>query len=193
MTRRAHEVMGELGALEFLRDVAASDAAAHPLPTITDSMTRAGVLNPERLREEMLDAQVLQRIGNGYGPSTHGRRVAALLDAVNGGDIEVAIAALRRLSDLPRVYELIRNSVTTPFFASLYQRPGLQRLYICSPWIHLSPRQIAILKYALVRMQHLAPSPPEILVITLPESELNENQRGGVKPLLDMGAEVVCH
>jgi hypothetical protein len=193
MMRRAHEVMADQGALEFLRDICGSEGAAHPAPIIAASMHRAGVIDSNRLRDEMLAAQLLQRLGEGFGPSRHGRRVSLLLDAINGGNLEDIFTSLRRLTDLPEAYELVRNKVTALFFESLYQRPGFQRLYICSPWIHLSKKEIAILKHALVRMQEKAPPFPEIRVITLPDSELTGEQRWGVKPLTDLGAEVVCH
>ena len=193
MTRRAHEVMADLGAFEFLQDIAAPQPTTHALPALTEKMARAGVVNCERLREEMLQAHLLQQIGPDFGASRHGRRVAILLDAINGGDIEGAISKLRRLSEVIPQYELIRNSVTEPFFDSLLNRPGFRRLYICSPWINLSPRQLAILRRVMRHMTAAASVPPELKVITLPNACLNEDQQGGVKPLIEMGAEVFSH
>lgn len=184
-------IVGEAGVATALHDLAYSPESAMPRNDLAVAFEGFGVQQPQTVIDAMLELRLLQFLGPGesLAISRTGRRTTLLLEALQGGDIEDICRRLRALDGSPERYELVRQGMTTRFIESLTERPDFGRLYVCSPWINLSGRDAAILRYAVMQMQKLGLT-PEVLVITRPPELQPEAIRNGLEPFIEVGSTV---
>lgn len=149
-----------------------------------------GAVSPSDLFDRLLHSNVLQSIGERFGLSANGRRLSLLLAAINGADIHDTYLRIRRIDGIAAAYELVRQGMTRLFFESLVDSPGFGTLYVCSPWINPSERDIAKLKYAVLKQEERRGALPEILVITRPPDDRPKGAEDGLQPFRDVGAKV---
>jgi hypothetical protein len=183
-----HQTVAAPGAYEFLADLEAAPATALPQGELLATMVRAGVEDAPAMLTDFLAANLLQRLGNRVGLTTFGIRTLLLLEAVNGGDIKTIYHRLGRYDTTLRMYELVREGMTSQFLQSINNRPGFSRLYLCSPWIGLTALQQAMLVHALIHEEKRGHA-PELLVITRPDGE-RHRPPDTVKPFRDLGATI---
>lgn len=185
------EVAARPGVGKALQGLVASNTTSYVRQSLADELLGHGVSGPEELIDELLGLHVLQQSAAGLLVSVYGRRVALLLEALEGGDLDDVFRRLRRLGGAGEPYKLVRQGMTTRFLESLNERPGFGRLYFCSPWINPSDREAALLKYAIMQAQKLGN--PEVLVVTRPEEMQPDGIKvsgNGLKPFIDVGAKV---
>ncbi len=187
------QIVARPGAAEVLQALAADQDTSLTRPVLEDLFRRHGTPEPVQLIDEFLGAHLLARLGSRLGLSVFGVRTALLLDALNGGDVEDVFRRLRRLTGVSAAYELVQEGMTGLFFQSLLEKPGFGRLYICSPWIHPSPREAACLHYATMKMQERTKEIPELLVISRPPDSAPKGTEGGFDAFLKLGARVFFH
>ena len=98
-------------------------------------------------------ANLLQAYGPKLGASLFGLRSALLLEALAGADIDDVYRRIRRLGGQEEQYELVRQGMTLVFLRALVERPDFGRLYICSPWINMSRKETAHLRYSIMQAE----------------------------------------
>jgi hypothetical protein len=155
------------------------------LVTLADAQ---GADAAESLIEELLAANLLRPFGSKVGISTSGIRVALLVRAINGGDLEELWRRLGGSEGLPQ-YALIREGMTRRFLESLNERPGFNRLFICSPWIRLDDRNQRLLLHACARRSRRRPE-PELYVMTRPVEGTTREPPPSVRPFEELGAAI---
>ena len=151
-----------------LRDLASAPETAYRRLQLEDTLYGHGASAPHMVLDRLINANLLQWIGDHLALSRNGRKTQLLLQAIEGGDLTDIYRRLQRIDGRP-AYELVREGMTEAFFADLTQTSGrLGRLYVCSPWINASERAIRHLQYALLqRPKRLTPA-PEFTVVTRP-------------------------
>lgn len=191
--RYVHEVVAAAGSFEFLREIEhRSSVSAFELEELTALMADSGVEDGTLLLDDLLAVNLLRWYGDRIGLTQHGVRTTLLLEALNGADIKSIYERLSQHDVGLRMYELIREGMTSQFIESLVARPAFGRLYICSPWISLNPRQCEILLHTLMQADRRG-GHPELWVITRPEPGTTDVPPPGVQPLRDLGATVVLN
>ena len=189
-TVHLHERAAVRGGYEFLRALDSlpsrgSMSGDEALALMSDF----GVDDVHGTLADFLDANLITRMGEGIGLSTFGVRTLLLLEAVNGGDLRTIFGRLGDYDARLRMYELVREGMTTQFLQSLRARPGFRRLYLCSPWISFDDRSVDMLRGA-VTLAGRAGIAPELYVLTRPrEGELNAVPPGA-EPLVELGATI---
>jgi hypothetical protein len=188
------DVLARSGVDDFLKSLIHTSDSTHARPLLEDKLADAGSTSASGTLDELLDLQILQRVGPRFGISQYGHRIALLLEAMRGGDIEQIYRRLRQLEGFDERYELVRQGMTTRFLGTLAERPYFGRLYFCSPWINLNEKEAALVRHGLIKSQGTGSGKnPEILVITRPLDEHPDGIRTsglGIQPLVDMGAKV---
>jgi hypothetical protein len=185
------ELTAKPGVSSALQAVAASSTTSFARERLADELEGWGVVDPHDVIENLVGLHLFQQSGAGLLVSNHGLRVALLLEALEGGDVDDVFYRLRRLGGSDEQYQLVRQGMTTRFFASLADRPGFGRLYFCSPWINPSEKDGRILRYAVLEIRK-GGKEPEVLVITRPPEDQPEAVRAsnGLAPFHDVGAKV---
>jgi hypothetical protein len=188
MTSHMHQKVAFLGAYEALLTLDKLTAAtAVPLDVVESELL--GIEVPDTIHE-LSSAGLVRVAGENINLTTLGVRTVTLLEALNGGDLWSAYRRLARADPGLRRYELVRQGMTKVFLRSLIDRPGVGRLYICSPWISLDADEKRMLAQGVSYAK--PPLEPEILVITRPA--LSEP---GLPPsaqvFLDLGGTVFLH
>ena len=151
-----------------LRELGSSPDAAYHRIQLEDTLYGHGASTPHRLLDRLINANLLQWIGDRLALSRNGRKTQLLLQALEGGDLADIYRRLQRIDGRPS-YELVREGMTEAFFGGLTRTAGrLGRLYVCSPWINASEPVIKHLQYAFLRRPRLSISAPELLVVTRP-------------------------
>ncbi len=151
-----------------LRELASTPDAAFRRIQLEDTLYGHGASAPHTVLDRLINANLLQWIGDRLALSRSGRKTQLLLQAIDGGDLEDIYRRLQRIEGRSS-YELVREGMTEAFFASLTQTSGrLGRLFLCSPWINASERAIKHLQYAFLQRPTLAAPAPELLVVTRP-------------------------
>lgn len=178
-----HQALGAQGAFEFLRELEREPATALGPEDILAIAARAGVDDPPALIADLVAANVLQQWGERVGIATLGIRALLLLEALNGADLREIFRRLSHYDNSLRMYELVREGMTTEFLHSINDRPGSARLYFCSPWIRLDDQQSQMLVHAVVQEERRGRG-PELLVITRPDN------RDGAQEALDVFREL---
>ena len=181
-----HQTLSVPGTYEFLKELDHT-AAVTSEDQLLSTMAEAGVTNPQCTFEDLVSANILQRLGIRFTLSTYGIRAFVLLDALNGGDIRLAYQRLSNLDSTLRTYELVREGMTASFLEDINARPDFARLYICSPWIALDERGRGLLTHA-VQSAEARGERPELLVLTRPGDD--GGAPPGISPLRDLGATV---
>lgn len=192
MSSYLHEKVGFSGAYDALRALdAVTQAAGVSEEHAADVLRATGVAEAEETLHELNSMGLLRRSGDAVNLTTLGVRTVALLEAVNGGDLSIAFHRLARYDSNLRRYELVREGMTKTFLRNLVDRPGLRRLYICSPWISLDDADRSALMHAITRADMRRPG-VELIVITRPSGASSDAPQS-IEPLRSLGASVYLH
>ena len=167
-----HQTLAAPGTYEFLNALDRTRVTASPEERLLKMMASNGVDHPPQIFRDLKAAGILQAFGLNIGLSSYGIRTLALLEALNGGDLQAAFRRLSRLDSTLHSYELVREGMTDSFLETIVRRPGFTRLYMCSPWINLSDRNQDLLLHAFHSAEVRGES-PEIIVLTRPDTEAN--------------------
>jgi len=163
-----HQAVAMDGGYETLRALEASNDTLFSIEDLTTLMSGCGVGDPPAALGGFVASSLLSRSGEHFGLTTSGIRTSLLLEAINGGDLKDIYRRLARLDVGLRAYELVRQGMTDLFLRNVNERPGFQRLYICSPWISFNRRQEELLFHALLQAERTRGNQPELLIITRP-------------------------
>ena len=113
-----------------LSELASSYDAAYHRIQLENTLYGHGASAPHTLLDRLINANLLEWIGNRLALSRSGRKTQLLLQAIEGGDLEGIYRRLQRIDGRPS-YELVREGMTEDFFAGLTQSSGrLGRLYL---------------------------------------------------------------
>ena len=149
-------LLAAAGVDSTLRELASSPEAGYRRIQLEDTLYGHGATAPHTLLDRLVDANLLQWIGDRLALSRNGRKTQLLVQALEGGDLADVYRRLQRIDGRP-AYELVREGMTEAFLAGLTRTGGrLGRLYLCSPWINASPPAIKHLQYAFLQR----PTPP---------------------------------
>jgi hypothetical protein len=185
------EIISRQGVDRFLQSLISSSEAAFARTELENRLAEAGSASARITVDELIAGNLLQRTGARFGISRRGHRVALLIHALNGGDIDDTVRRLRRLDGSTELYELVRQGMTTRFLSTFVDRPYFGSLYLCSPWINLNEKETSLIRYGVLQSQKRTGRRPDIHVITRPADSIPEEirvARVGMKPLIEMGA-----
>lgn len=150
----------------------------------------SGAHEPSDAVDRLINNNLLEFYGPRVGISHFGIRSTLLVEALNGSDIHEIFRKLRQLDNKREMYELVREGMTRHFFQSLIEEPRFGRIYFCSPWINPTDRDMAILRYALNRMEERQGYRPEVLVISQPPKNAPQGTRDGLIPFKEINASI---
>lgn len=174
-----------------LRQLASSPDTAYHRVQLEDTLYGHGASAPHSLLDRLINANLLQWIGDRIAISRNGRKTQLLLQALEGGDLADIYRRLQRVDGRPS-YELVREGMTEAFFAGITQAAGrLGTLYLCSPWINASKRAIQNLQYSLLQRPRHSANEPELLVLTRPPGDGVDPS--SLAPFRSLGARVFYH
>lgn len=125
----------------------------------------------------------------GMALTTRAYRALLFVSGALGDHSDRIFDELRPLEPSLQRYELVKEGMTTRFIKGLLAEPGFQRLYICSPWIHLQKTDLGRLATALSNAARSLPRPPEVLVLV--QTPKMPQMREGLDLLASLGAKVV--
>lgn len=185
-----HQTVAVEGAYEGLRALEESPETAFSADEMTGILARSGMKNPKAAVGDLVASSLLYRSGDRFGLTTWGIRTFLLVEAINGGDLKDIYRRLSRLDSTLRTYELVREGMTGIFLRNLNERPGFRRLYICSPWISFDREQEELLMHALMQAERASATPPEILVITRPDTDSEFGVPASLSGLKKLGAAI---
>jgi|ERR1043165_1382305 hypothetical protein len=177
------EIVAAPEAFGALREVTRWSETAVAQDELAARFLQLGVDDPAVAIKSLVASGCLQSYGNRIGASQLGVRVALLMDALDGADVGDICRRLRRLEGGGESYELVRSNMTDLFVRSLVDQPGVGRLYIASPWINPTERQVAMLKYIASR------SDVEINVVTRPPGTPGVSI-AGIRLFASLGARI---
>ena len=171
-----------------LRELASSPDAAYRRVHLEDTLYGHGASAPHSLLDRLINANLLQWIGDRVAISRNGRKTQLLVQAIDGGDLADIYRRLQRIDGRPS-YELVREDMTETFFAGLTQAAGrLGTLYLCSPWINASERAVQNLQYSFLQRPRRFTHDPELLVLTRPPGD--DFEPSSLAPFRSLGARV---
>lgn len=174
-----------------LHELASSPDTAYGRVHLEDTLYGHGASAPHSLLDRLINANLLQWIGDRLAISRHGRKTQLLIRAIEGGDLADIYRRLQRIDGRPS-YQLVREGMTEAFFADLSQASGrVGTLYLCSPWINASERAIQNLQYSFLQRTRRSVHDPELLVLTRPPDE--EADSSSLAPFRSLGARVFFH
>ena len=184
------ETVGTKGAYETFLRLEKSSKTFYEHDDILALMTECGVTDPASLLQDFTAAGLVARTGDLFALSSFGIRTTLLLEAINGSDLRDIYRRLTSIDSSLRTYELIREGMTKTFLRNINERPGFVRLYFCSPWISLDARQRALLTHAVIQSSRSRGAQPELLVITRPKEDAENEPPDAIQPFRDLGANV---
>lgn len=188
MTQHLHQKVAFSGAYEALLTLDRLTAATAVQLNVAASALQG--IEVEDTIHELSTAGLVRVVGENVNLTTLGVRTVTLLEALNGGDLWSAYKRLARIDQGLRRYELVRQGMTKVFLRSLIDRPGLGKLYICSPWISLDENDEKMLVEGVSYAKAAVES--EILVITRPAAEGAELPPSA-RTFLELGGTVFLH
>jgi hypothetical protein len=180
---------GVLGAAEALREASRWSETAFSVDTFHERLALLRVENPSAVADILLHNNYLSRLGTDVAISAAGRRLAVLLDAIETGNITDAFDRLGRMDALDQRYELVREGMTEQFVDSLLYRPDFGRIYIASPWLNPTPKQLAKMKAAVDRLRSLGQK-VDISVVTRPPDASPPGSVNGLSTFRALGARI---
>lgn len=186
----AQRLLTQSGVIGSLQRLGAEPNRAYSRDELEALVGSVQADQPNLVVDTLLSHSLIVAYGGRLGLSTAGQRASLLLEAFDGGDIEDVCRRLRRLSGHPEMYQLVQEGMTTAFFESLIERPGFQRLFICSPWINPTERDASKLRWAILRALESQEDAPEILVIARPRDMWPPGMGNGLKVLREVGAQI---
>ncbi len=187
------DVVGQRGAAHSMIALSKVAETSFHHPDLEDHFAAYGVADPDKCIDGLMAANLLQAYGPKLGASLFGLRSALLLEALAGADIDDVYRRIRKLGGQEELYELVRQGMTLVFLQGLVERPDFGRLYICSPWINLSRKETAHLRYSVMEAEKRTGQRPEVLVITRPRDKAPKGTEEGLAPFEAIGAEICFH
>lgn len=187
-----HQTLGIPGSFEFLSALESQPATALAEDDTLALMVQAGVEAPETTLSDFMAAGLLAPYGHRIGLTTFGIRTKLLLEVLNGGDLRDVYRRLGRYDSTLRMYELVREGMTSQFLESINDRPGFSRLYFCSPWINLETRQQDTLACAIMREERRG-GRPELYVICRPIESTANREVDALAPFRGLGATILLN
>jgi hypothetical protein len=186
------QLLIQSGMIATLDHLAGENETAFPRPALENMFADHGASSPAEAVEKSMQANLIEPFGPRLGISSLGRRALLLIEALEGGDIEHIFRRLRRMSGARETYELVRQGMTTRFFASLVDHPGVARLFFCSPWIHPTAKEAAILRHTALQVAKRG-TRLEVLVLTRPPEMMPKGIEGGLACFKEVGAQFFFH
>lgn len=187
------EVVGVTGGYKFLLELEQSPEPYHSLQAIAEMMVDCGISSPNATLQEFIAYGLLHRQGNEVRLSSSGIKSCLLLQALNGGSLSDVFRRLRSIEASLQMYELVQQGMTTLFLESLIDRPGVARLYFCSPWINPDEYGQRILRHHVLQAERRRGIKPEILVITRPVEGTEDTMPGTLKVFEEVDATIFLH
>ena len=187
------QVLAESGVDETLDELMKSSEAVFERNELENLFQDHGATSPSELIDSLLHSNVLQAIGQRFGLSDNGRKLSLLISAIDGANIEDVFRRLRRIDGHRLAYELVRQGMTNIFFDTLITNPGFSALYVCSPWINPTDKDIARLKYAMIHQERRNGERPELLVITRPPEIQPPGIESGLASFRELSARIYYH
>ena len=174
-----------------LRELARGSDSSHPRIHLEDLLYDNGADSAPSLLDQLIGANLLQRIGNQIAISKNGRKVQLLMEAIEGGHIGEICLRLQRIDGKQR-YELVREGMTEDFFRGLCDLGAtIGTLYICSPWINASENAIKSLHDSFMQHKLRWRQFPELLIVTRPWKDGGEAP--SLTPFKRFGARIHLH
>jgi hypothetical protein len=186
------ELLTKSGVVVTLEKLAGGNTTALPRTVLEDIFAEQGASSPNEAVEHCMQANLLEPFGPRLGISSFGRRTLLLIEAIEGGDVEHIFRRLRRMTGARETYELVRQGMTSRFFASLVEHPGVARLFFCSPWIHPTEKEAGILRHTAFQIAKRGRK-LEVLVLTRPPEMMPKGIAGGLDCFKDVGAQFFFH
>ena len=184
------QVLAKPGVDQTLGFLMASSEAAFDRNELEDMFLDHGADSPGDLFDRLLYSNVFQSVGSRFVLSQNGRKMSLLIDAINGTDLNDVFQRIRRIDGYAVAYQLVREGMTSLFFNSLIDRPGFSTIYICSPWINPTEKQVKKLIYAAILQERQGGIVPEILVITRPPEVHPKGTEKGLEPFRKLNAKI---
>ena len=173
--------------LEYLRK---SSETAYRREQLEDIIQECQGNDSSHVLDQFLNSGLIQPYGDRLGISILGRKTSLLAEAINGGDVRDIFRRLQQLRGFEDTYQIVQGRMTNFFFRSLTQRPGCGALYICSPWINPTERELRWLKYAMLEQERRTGSKFDVFVITRPPETWPPGLAGGLEPFENVGAVI---
>jgi hypothetical protein len=98
------EVLSRSGVDQILRSLISSSDAAYERSELEDKLVYAGSASPSKTIDDLISVRLIHQVGARLGISRYGYRVALLLDAMIGGNIQHVIRRLERLEGFAERY-----------------------------------------------------------------------------------------
>ncbi len=187
------EILGRRGGFSTLCILEGQTKTNLQLGELLQLMQAIEVDEPQLFVEHLVASGILHGSEETYYLSSFGLRTTLLLKAVNGSDLLEVFRKLATIEPSLGTYELVREGLTELFIRSLVDRPGLGRLYFCSPWINLSRKEAEMLQSAVQRARKKSNNQLEILVLTRPEPGTSNMPPSGARIFQDLGADLFLH
>lgn len=184
------ELLAEQGVDEALDELMKSSEAAIDRIGLENLLLDYGAIRPDDVLDRLLRSNVLQVVGSRFGLSAHGRRLALLISAINGADVEDVFLRLRRIDGQRPAYELVKQGMTSVFFDTLLDGGGFGALYVCSPWINPTETDCGKLKYAMTAEERRTGTQPKVLVLTRPPEDQPAGTETGLNCFRQVGATI---
>ena len=184
------QVLAESGVDGTLDELMRSSQSAFERTELEDLFQDHGAISPSELFDRLVHSNVLLSIGHRFGLSDNGRKLSLLISAINGADIADVFRRVQRIDGVSLAYELVRQDMTKVFFDNLIEKPGVGSLYICSPWINPTERQLDELAYAMLNQERRSGVRPELLVISRPPDKGQGGKEGGLTAFRKLGATI---
>lgn len=188
---RLLQLLATPGVDSTLRALANDMDSAHSKLKLEDALHDYGATCPNTVVDELIEANLLQYVGQRVAISKNGRKVQLLIEALNGEDADNIFRRIQRIDGTNR-YELVREGMTEQFFEDLTRvNDALGTLYICSPWINASTEAIRNLEYSCIESSKRSAQMPELLLVTRPPT--NDDQVTRLDVFREIGAKVYFH
>jgi hypothetical protein len=186
------QLVSQSGVNEFLHGLLQSVEGTFHRNELENNLGALGNQAPSAALDSLVANNLVQQIGVRFGLSQFGHKIALLIDAMHGADVEDVVRRLRRLEGSTEIYQLVRQGMTTRFLNTFIDHPYFGSLYLCSPWINLNYKEASLIRYGVLHSEKRTGKKPDIMVITRPlDDKEYPRQRAsglGLQPLIEMGA-----
>lgn len=134
-----------------------------------------------------------------YNLTREGKEAILLVDIVNGDPLSLILERIPSLQ--ASSFTLITHDITNYFIDDLAHHRDFSEVFVCSPWIRLSPVVLNDIDYLLESARKLTELSPKLHVITRPVFETPKDtiERSWHRQICDTlrwfkkrGAEIIC-
>ena len=184
------QVLATPGVDRTLTFLMSSSVSAFERSDLENMFLDYGAHAPGELFDHLLDGNIIQAIGTRFALSQNGRKTSLLMQAINGADLNEIYQRIRRVDGDEAAYQLVREGMTSIFFNSLSESPGVGTLYICSPWINPTEKQERRLMYAALMQEKRTGTIPDILIVTRPAKSQPPGTENGLETFRKLKAKI---